>query len=775
MMNMESILMEKKRYDFRVGSVRDIILPLIIGFFLARGNVLDKLTPFGFAFLSAYIIMKDNNPLILLSVILGTLTFQGFGGLPYILTYLCVYGFFKMSNKEKEYSLIKSSLIATGIFTTIKIVILLLFKPIFIYDIFLASFEGVLIFTMTYIFSFSIPIEKIKGSIFNNEKIICTFITLGLVLSGFNNMVVFDISLKNILSIIIILYLSYNEGAFIGGTTGIILGMIAYISHPEMPFIIGIFGITGLLAGVFRDLGLIGSILGFVLGNGIISYYINGLGTSFLGYKEIILAVSLFLISAERLNPIIKNAIAMDLGCKKDYAERKDEIIMKKLNKTADLFNKLASTFRESVEERDYNLSTEVYSLVDGVVNNSCMECDNYKKCWEENYYTSYNNFFNLISLMEIRSSDDESIYLEAEKFCSKSKEVIEKVDRSMEKLKLNHDWNLKLQDNRILLSEQLEAAGKVIKDMANDIYENPEFNKEIEDNLYKDLKNDRLDVKEISVINLGEENLEVFIDFNSASISEKRVKEIISNSLGFPVVENSGIGVFEKDNRRFKLIRKNRFSAMTNMARLSNSEDKVTGDSFTFGEIENTHFSALSDGMGIGRRANQESKIAISLLERLMEANVDKDLTLKTINSVLRVKSNEEIFTTLDLSFIDLYSGKLQMIKTGSPATFIKKKDRIEVINTRSLPVGILKDVDFNIYEEYIEDGDIIIMMSDGILEASRDIEDAEEWMKNIIIDIDSGNPQIIAEEILSEAKEVVTGSRDDMTVLVTKVWKNI
>ena len=118
---------------------------------------------------------------------------------------------------------------------------------------------------MTYIFSFSIPIEKIKGSILNNEKIICTFITLALVLSGFNNMAIFDISFKNVLSIIIILYLSYNEGAFVGGTTGIILGMVAYIAQPEMPFIIGIFGITGLLAGVFRDLGIIGSWNNFIL------------------------------------------------------------------------------------------------------------------------------------------------------------------------------------------------------------------------------------------------------------------------------------------------------------------------------------------------------------------------------------------------------------------------------------------------------------------------------------------------------------------------------
>ncbi len=50
-------------------------------------------------------------------------------------------------------------------------------------------------------------------------------------------------------------------------------------------------------------------------------------------------------------------------------------------------------------------------------------------------------------------------------------------------------------------------------------------------------------------------------------------------------------------------------------------------------------------------------------------------------------------------------------------------------MINSQSLPVGILKDVDFNVYEEYIEDGDIIIMMSDGVLEANKDVDNVETW----------------------------------------------
>ena len=137
-------------------------------------------------------------------------------------------------------------------------------------------------------------------------------------------------------------------------------------------------------------------------------------------------------------------------------------------------------------------------------------------------------------------------------------------------------------------------------------------------------------------------------------------------------------------------------------------------------------------------------------------------------------LKSEEEIFTTLDISTIDLYSGKLQTIKTGAAPTFIKKKDRVLVIDSNSLPVGMLKDVDLEIYEEYLDDGDFIIMMSDGVLESNEDANNKEKWIIDIIANIDSFNPQTVANMLMKEAKKACHDEiKDDMTVLVTKVWK--
>ena len=777
----DTLLSKSRRYNLDFSIDKMDLLPIVLGFFLARASILDKLTPFGIAFLAAYIIMKEANTYVLLSTIIGAFTFQGINGISYLFSSILIVAFFTINRENKKYSLIKSSIISSGIFVIIKTLMLSLNSTFFIYDFFIIMFEGIVMFTMTYIFSFSLPIESIGSKKVNSEKIICTFITLALVLAGFNSLSIVGISIKNIASTLFIIYFSHNQGALIGSSMGTIIGMVSYIAQPEMPFIIAIYGISGLLSGVFRDLGKIGTILGFVIGNGIISFYINGLGSSFLDYKELIISMALFLITSKYFNEEIEQIFTVNVDTKKDYAHKKDEIVIKKLSRISDLFNGLGNTFKESANETELYSSTEVHGLIDCVANGVCSGCPKYRGCWEENYYATYYSFFNLVGTMEISNNIDENIPDLIKNNCINQDLILDKMKRHFEIFALNHRWKTKLLENRLLLAEQLEGIGSMVDNITKDFYEEPTFNEELEEMIYRDLKNNRIDVASVSLAQFEKDNFEIFIDMNKSNnpreqINGDKIKTIISKTLDMPLTTEFTFSNVSQNSQRFKLIRSNRFSALTKLASAPNSEGYVSGDNYTFGEVENTYFSALSDGMGIGKKASIESGIAINLLEKLMEANMDKSLTIKTINSVLRAKSNEEIFTTLDLSFIDLYTGKLQMIKTGAPATFIKKKDRIEIVNSQCLPVGILKDVDFNIYEEYIEDGDIIIMMSDGILDASREIENVELWMKEVIMNISSMNPQVIANTILEKAREINNGSiSDDMTVLVTKIWKNI
>lgn len=776
MTKMESIL-SKSKWDLGIDKYQIFIM--FIGFFLGRVNIIDRLTPFSIAFLAAYIISRDVSLGLLLSIVLGVFSFQGFNGAAYYISAAIIYTLLQKVKENRDLTLIGSSLITGGVFTVIKALFIIILGKIFIYDLFLAMFEGILIFTMTYIFSFSLPIEGLSKQKITNEKIVCSFITLALVLAGFNDLFLFGVSLKNIISVIIIIYLSYNQGALMGVTSGVVLGLVSYISHTEMPFIIAILGVSGLLAGLFNELGKAGSILGFILGNGIISFYLNGLGTSFIDYKELILAGLFFLGLSYYYEEDINKVFAAESDVREDYEDRKVEIVVSKLTKMVDLFHSLSQTFKETINEVDSNSNIEVYSLIDGVINNTCTNCSKHEDCWKENYYTTYHKVFNLIALMESNLGNEDRLKYEIEKFCIGEEKLISNLKEAYELFINNQIWNKKLNEQRLLVADQLKGLGYVIEKISKDMYTNPVFNEELEQILLKELKNLRIGVQDIRVAELEKDNVEILVDFNrDYNINENldRVRGIVSNSLGYPLSSNYIYSNDKNRSKTFKLIRSNTFQSLTKVCSTSNSEGYVSGDNYTFGEVDNTSFVAISDGMGIGKKADIESSTAINLLEKLMEANFDKEMTIKTINSVLRTKSNDEIFTTMDIGFVDLYNGKLQMIKAGSPATFIKKKDSVKIVNSQCLPIGILKDIDFKIYEENLDDGDLIIMMSDGVLDSNREVDNSEKWMQKIIMDINASNPQLIADEILNIAHFVsVDKIKDDMTVMVTKIWKSV
>lgn len=773
MARMESVLSKNK---WELGIDKHEMLMILISFFLARVNVLDKLTPFGIAFLGSFMILKEKKMSILLAIILGTFSIKGFAGFDYYIGAIILYTFFTRYKSNNEYTLISASCIVAVIFTIARLLAVYLSRETYIYDFIIIAFEGILLFTMTYIFTFSVPIDGLGTGEIQYEKLVCTFITLALVLSGIGNISIFGASFKNIIILFIIVYLSYSKGIYMGSTAGIILGMISYISNVEMPFIIAILSIGGLLAGLFRDIGKIGSILGFILGNAIVSYYINGLGTSFLKYNEIIIGSIIFLALYDPASKYIGKIFEKENKVKKDYENRRFELASEKLSNISGLVHDLSLAFNESIETKDVFSSYEIYNLIDGISTSKCNGCKNYNRCWKDDYYSTYYSLFTAVGVMETNMEDKEIKIKSIMENCTDKDQLYKVINEVYLKSQEKELLNRQLMDQRSFLVEQLQSLEKIVNDINLDLYKSAVFNEELEDLLYKEIKNNRIDINRIMVAYLEGENIEIYMEFDSLNTIDKieKVTSIVTESLGFPVASDYSYGRVENSNR-FKLIRVNRYATLTKPSNVICSEDGISGDTFTFGEMENTSFIAISDGMGIGKKANAESTMAIDLLEKMMEINADREMALKTINSVIRTKSTDERFATLDISFIDLFKGRLQVIKSGAVPTFIKRKDEIIMINSLSLPIGIFKDVDFNIYEENIQDGDIIVMMSDGVLESNEAIENPENWMKEIIKNIDCENPQTIADEIINIAKDCSEGSvKDDMTVVVTKVWKN-
>jgi len=176
-----------------------------------------------------------------------------------------------------------------------------------------------------------------------------------------------------------------------------------------------------------------------------------------------------------------------------------------------------------------------------------------------------------------------------------------------------------------------------------------------------------------------------------------------------------------------------------------------------------------LSDGMGAGPRACQESATAIGLLEQLLGAGLTIKMAVDTVNSVLFLRSGEEMFTTIDLTVINEVTGLLEFIKIGAVPSFIKRRTQVQVVKAKTLPVGIFQQVEAESFAYPVQVGDLIINMSDGVFEVIDG--NIEDWCR-VIKALPQDEPQVIANYLIELARKTLKGKiNDDLTVLVARI----
>ena len=176
---------------------------------------------------------------------------------------------------------------------------------------------------------------------------------------------------------------------------------------------------------------------------------------------------------------------------------------------------------------------------------------------------------------------------------------------------------------------------------------------------------------------------------------------------------------------------------------------------------------------MGSGPEAMKSSKIAIKMLERLLKAGFEKETSLQLINSVLLANSKEDMYATLDIQILDLFGGNMEFIKNGACPTYIKRKNEVQLLKSVTLPAGVLEKNDLVVYDYDLQDGDIIVICTDGVIESNTEYINKELWVKYLLEDIETDDAQKIASLILEESIDNDFGrQKDDMTVIVAKVY---
>ncbi len=201
---------------------------------------------------------------------------------------------------------------------------------------------------------------------------------------------------------------------------------------------------------------------------------------------------------------------------------------------------------------------------------------------------------------------------------------------------------------------------------------------------------------------------------------------------------------------------------------------EEISGDSALSVRLDaGRHLLAISDGMGSGREACNESRAALDLLLQTLKAGYGRSDALRTVNGLLVACRGDEMFATMDLCIVDLDSGEATLDKLGACPSFLLRGGKCKRIGSDALPMGILDAVTPRALTARLLPGDVLLMVSDGILDAfGSDEVGFVRALGGLAVSDRMPTPQRFADTLLRRAYERSGGTAlDDMTVVVAKV----
>ena len=199
-----------------------------------------------------------------------------------------------------------------------------------------------------------------------------------------------------------------------------------------------------------------------------------------------------------------------------------------------------------------------------------------------------------------------------------------------------------------------------------------------------------------------------------------------------------------------------------------SRSGEDVAGDSYVSRSLPGgRQVLALSDGMGSGVDALQESHACLQLMVESLRAGYTRAQAIDVVNSLMLMCTGREMYATMDLCVCDLHSGEAAFEKLGACASYIVRDGEVRSIGSDTLPVGVLPDVEAQSLRLKLEDGDVIVMLTDGVAQA---YPGGEEALIEALGKLAWLHPQAVGERLIAAALGCGE-ARDDMAVLCARL----
>ncbi|MBE6550638.1 MAG: hypothetical protein E7665_00750 [Ruminococcaceae bacterium] len=586
---------------------------------------------------------------------------------------------------------------------------------------------------------------------------------------------IFVFSAPMVISVIVTTSVAKAKGPLYGSVCGTICGLAqSFELMAEYGTLYSaVLGISGLFAGLlFEYSGTVAVMCSFCVacGYSLFTGGIGGFGTvaaDTLAGLIIFFFISRFIPSAKKRQKMRISSCANVKGL--SDAERAEALLNDRLKykyrlrKLSDAFESLSGEFSALSDKMKRPGISQTSHIVSSCASRMCSDCSLSSMCWGKDYSSTSDITMKLaVKLLESGRIDKDDISEHFRNKCIKLEKMIEMINSRYTSLCAECFNNNRTQ----VLAGEYSTVSRLLKVTVDDIETDAVRNTKAEKRAAAVMA--ELEIPYACICSYGARTLMIDIAGvypEKLPVSQKQISEAFEKRFSGVFEEPVFLQIGETGIMRLK--RKRLVSMECAKASCAGAGENINGDTAGFFENEDDYFYALiCDGMGRGREAALTSRLASIFIERLLTCSGEKCITLEMLNDFLLTKSDES-FTTVDLLEVDMIRSEACFIKAGASSSYIVRGGRLYKISSRTPPAGIISRMTAEQTRLAVEKGDIIVMISDGIV----DNKDMGAWLLELLsLGCEDDPPAALAKRILNEAK-ARNGRTDDMTVSVVKV----
>lgn len=740
-------------------------LPATLLFLAARCSLMG-ISPFATAMFASVFDLKTG----LLGMAVSLFGFLSVGSgeesVRYISAMLLFWLYTRLKTDYKENAFLSSVL--CGLLLFISGCVVMTYSGFNVYSTVILLIESIVCSFFYILFEKSTVLLRYSSAAPREQEYISAAVCVGVFISGLGGVVIppgFELS--KIITAYAILSLSMHMSLSVAGSCGVAAGLICSMNSPHAVTLMGLYGISAMFANLLKEFGKYGVAIGFLGGCSAMTIFVgNSVAVSAF---EIVAAAILFIITPNKIHKSVGVFIKKTSKTSITNPDIKvREYLTERLAGASHAFSRLAGVYKSATQKKLNLYNKDICTVIDKTVDRVCFSCPNRDRCMENGGANTYRIMFNILEIIENSGfCNTSNAPREFMALCSRNETFLSEFAHVYEIFKREALKTGDFLNNRDLLLRQYEEISDILAEFHDEITTGFQVLTEAEEKISSELLRCGISVRDIRVFENAMEETEVFIGLNR-TYDRDYIGERISSALGLKMEYRNNI-----NGGLMRFCPACDYDVEFGMSTVAKDSRAISGDSLTSFRVGRDKYCViLCDGMGSGSEAGHESRITVRLLEELLRDGFSPRCAIELVNSSLALGVEKESFSSVDMLFVNLMTGTADFYKIGGCRSFIKHGKSVETIFSPSLPVGILPEVHISCISRRLEEGDIVVMLSDGAEGTSFGFLSGER-MKKIITD-DEKTMDDVASAVIESAKlKGVKRVKDDMTVAAIKLKK--